>query len=609
MSDLLKRYGLAFVLSGVALAVRGVLAVPEGTAIYHLPLGAVLLAAWFGGRGPGLLASAVCSAGTLYLFIPPRHSFEVGPGYLLPFVIFIALCILISEFSASRKRVQAELQARQEMLGLAQAAARAVAFDWYIGARESENRWSPELEAMYGLKPGTFDGTFEGWQKLIHPDDWPGVKLAIKRAQESGDVGAEYRVVYEDGTVHWLRARGRLFFDRKGRSQRMVGVMLDITDWRRAEERKARLAAMVESSDDAIISKDLSGIITTWNSGAERIFGYAADEVIGQPIVMLVPPDRVDEVRGILESIGRGERVHHFETVRRRKDGTLLDVSLTVSPIVDESGRIVGASKVARDISERKRAESALREKEDALELARAQLARVSRLTTLGELTASIAHEVGQPLSAMVASAGACARWLAADPPSMAEARAALDNIVADGKRAREIIARIRAHARRQATRRDWLNINWEILEVLALADHQLRSNDIVLRTDLDETLPRVAGDRVELQQVLLNLIVNSVEAMSAVHDRARELTIVSRRDHADAVLVEVRDSGCGLEPQTAEHAIDAFYTTKIDGIGIGLSISRTIIEAHGGRLWASPNAPCGAVFRFSLPTAAAEDA
>ena len=315
-----------------------------------------------------------------------------------------------------------------------------------------------------------------------------------------------------------------------------------------------------------------------------------------------MPPDRVDEVRGILERIRRGERVHHFETVRRRKDGTLLDISLTVSPIIDESGNVVGASKVARDISERKRAEEALRKKDDALEMARTELARVARLTTLGELTTSIAHEVGQPLGAMVASAGAGARWLAADPPAMAQARAALDNIVADGKRAREVIARIRALAKRQEPRKDRLDINHKIMEVLALTQHELRSHDIVLRTELDRTLPRVAGDRVQLQQVLLNLIVNAVEAMSAVHDRSRELTIVSRQDGSNAVLVEVRDSGNGLDPQRAEQVFEAFYTTKAEGIGIGLSISRSIIEAHGGRLWASANTPHGAVFRFSLP-------
>ena len=191
-----------------------------------------------------------------------------------------------------------------------------------------------------------------------------------------------------------------------------------------------------------------------------------------------------------------------------------------------------------------------MREKNDALQTVRTELARVSRLTTLGEMTTSIAHEVSQPLGAMVASAGACARWLAADPPAFAEARAALDNIAADGKRAREVIGRIRALTKRQAPRKDLLDINHKIAEVLALTEHELRSHDIVLRTQLDKSLPRIAGDRVQLQQVLLNLIVNAMEAMSGIDDRARELTIVSGRDDTNAVTVEVRDSGTGLDAQ-----------------------------------------------------------
>jgi C4-dicarboxylate-specific signal transduction histidine kinase len=258
---------------------------------------------------------------------------------------------------------------------------------------------------------------------------------------------------------------------------------------------------------------------------------------------------------------------------------------------------------LARDISDRKLTEETLRGQEHALQMARTELARVSRLTTLGELTTSIAHEVSQPLGAMVASAGACARWLAADPPAMAEARSALDNIVADGKRAREVIARIRALTKRQVPRKEMLDINHKIAEVLKLTEHELLDHDVVLRTDLAGTLPRVAGDRVQVQQVLLNLILNAIEAMSAVDGRARELTIVSRHDGSNGVQVEVRDSGIGLDPQRAGQVFEAFYTTKIEGLGMGLSISRSIIEAHGGRLWAGANEPHGAVFAFSLPT------
>jgi PAS domain S-box-containing protein len=603
MPDVPKRYGVAVALAGFALFLRGSLPLLHGTAIYQLPIVAVVLSAWYGGRGPGFLASLICAMGVLYWFIPPVGTFELHPDYALAFFIFIALCLLLIEFSAGRKRVQAQLQARQEMLDLAQIAARAVAFDWFIGARERENRWSPELEAIYGLEPGTFERTFEGWKKLIHPDDWPAVKLAIKHAHESGDVAAEYRVVYKDGTAHWLRAKGRMFFDAKGRPERMVGFMSDITDWRHAQEElgasEERFRTFVDRATDAFLLLDEQLRIVDVNRQACDSMGWSREELIG------MHPRQFDmgldepSIERLSQRASAGEIIT-FETRHRRKDGSVFPVEIRTGTF--RKGGELFYLALARDISERKLAEEAMRAKDNALETARIELARVSRLTTLGELTTSIAHEVGQPLGAMVASAGACTRWLGADPPAMAEAQAALHNIIADGKRAREVIARIRALAKRQGPCTDWLDINQEIMEVLALMEHELRSYDIVLRTELRRTLPRVVGDRVLLQQVLLNLIVNAVESMSTVHDRSRELVIVSQLDVPDGVLVEVRDSGSGIDPQAADQVFEAFYTTKAEGIGIGLSISRSIIEAHGGRLWASANAPHGAVFRLSLP-------
>ena len=286
MPDVVKRYGLALGLAGLALFVRGSLPVLHGTAIYQLPIAAVVLSAWYGGRGPGLLASLICATGILYFFIPPVHSFEMSPGYALAFYIFIALCLLLIEFSAGRQRALAQLQARQEMLDLAQTAARAVAFDWYIGARESQNRWSPELEAIYGVEPGTFDRTFEGWKKLIHPDDWPAVKLAIKRAHESGDVAAEYRVVYKDGAAHWLRAKGRMFFDAKGRPKRMVGFMTDVTDWRHAQEElrasETRFRTLVDHATDGFYLSDDQSRIIDVNQAACQMLGYSREELVGK---------------------------------------------------------------------------------------------------------------------------------------------------------------------------------------------------------------------------------------------------------------------------------------------------------------------------------------
>jgi C4-dicarboxylate-specific signal transduction histidine kinase len=281
-----------------------------------------------------------------------------------------------------------------------------------------------------------------------------------------------------------------------------------------------------------------------------------------------------------------------------RPDGETRWIHSRGTLIRDEHGAPYRASGIAEDVSEERRAQESLAE-------AQSELAHVSRLTTLGELTTSIAHEVSQPVAAMIARADACARWLAAEPPDLAEARASLESIAADGKRMREVIARVRALTKRQAPRRDTVDINHEIREALALTEGERRRHGVALRTELARTLPPLAGDRIQLQQVLLNLIVNAMEAMSGVNDRARDLTIASRPDGANAVLVEVRDCGTGLDAQSVERVFEAFYTTKPEGVGIGLSISRSIINAHGGRLSASANAPQGAVFRFSLPAAA----
>jgi signal transduction histidine kinase len=238
---------------------------------------------------------------------------------------------------------------------------------------------------------------------------------------------------------------------------------------------------------------------------------------------------------------------------------------------------------------------------ETALQIATAELAHVGRVTTMGELTASIAHEVNQPLGAMVTSAAACARWLAASPPQIEKAQRALERIVSDGKRAGQVIGRVRSLLKRQTPHKDWLDMNETIQEVVALTRDQAFSHKVTVHVRLAEALPRVWGDKVQLQQVLLNLIINAIEAMSDVDDRRREL-IVSLSDGPRGLLVEVRDTGKGMERERAEQLFEAFYTTKAGGIGMGLSISRSIVEAHGGRLWAAPNEPHGAVFRFSLP-------
>jgi signal transduction histidine kinase len=284
-----------------------------------------------------------------------------------------------------------------------------------------------------------------------------------------------------------------------------------------------------------------------------------------------------------------------FELARPGPDGSKRYVSVSGLPIFDETGRFVGYRGVGRHITERKRAEEALRS-------AQAELAHANRVATMGQLTASVAHEVSQPIAATVMNAQAALRWIGAQPPNLNEVRQSLGQIVDNSKRAGDVIGRIRALIKKAPPQKEALEINEAILEVIALTRGEAVQNGIAVRTQLADGLPRIQADRVQLQQVILNLIVNAVQAMSGASDGTRELLIATSADAANGILVSLRDSGPALDPANLERLFDAFYTTKSSGLGMGLSICRSIIEAHGGRIWACANEPRGAVFHLSLP-------
>ena len=259
--------------------------------------------------------------------------------------------------------------------------------------------------------------------------------------------------------------------------------------------------------------------------------------------------------------------------------------------------------RVEERTAELREANESLRERGEALQKVQSELAHVTRVMTLGELTASIAHEVNQPLAAIVTNGNACLRWLGGATPNLLEGRQAVERIIKDSYRASEVISRIRSLVKKAPPRNDWVELNEVIVEVLELAHNEARRNLVEINEQLSDDLPRVRGDRVQLQQVILNLVVNGLEAIAKNKDGARELTVRTERDGDNMVSVAVSDTGQGLDAAQIERVFDAFYTTKTDGMGMGLAISRTIIESHGGRLWASANSPKGAVFQFSLPT------
>jgi PAS domain S-box-containing protein len=305
--------------------------------------------------------------------------------------------------------------------------------------------------------------------------------------------------------------------------------------------------------------------------------------------------DRERVSRGYWDGIRSGLGFTMEGRFLRARDATYRWHLIRAVPVRNAEGNILRFVGTATDVHDWRQAQEALRNTQT-------EFAHMTRVMTMGELTASIAHEVNQPLGAIVTSAAAGARWLATKPPQMDKARRALERIANDGKRAAEVIRRIRALMKRQAPRKEWVDINETVREVTELAQYQLRRSEILVETRLGHDLPLVRCDRVQLQQVLLNLIINGIEAMNGIKGRSRELTLASISVGPDAVFVEVRDTGAGLDPDHVPHLFEPFYTTKAEGLGIGLSISRSILEAHGGRLTVATNAPYGTVFSFSLP-------
>ena len=281
-------------------------------------------------------------------------------------------------------------------------------------------------------------------------------------------------------------------------------------------------------------------------------------------------------------------------------------------------GFVVCALVVSWVSSERRKTEEALRETRDELEIrvsertaalmrTQTELARLSRVLSMGELTASIAHEISQPLTAVVTHGQACLEWLSGNPPNLEKARLSTESVVRDGTRAGAVIDRVRALFRKEAPVKDWTDLNQVIHELTVFLHNEADARRVSMRTQLSPALPNVMADKVQLQQVVMNLILNGMDAMSGNNVRERELVIRSQKDTGDQVLIAVEDSGSGLDPETAEKIFDPFFTTKPHGIGVGLSISRSIIESHGGRLWASPRPAGGAVFQFTLPVGAGE--
>jgi PAS domain S-box-containing protein len=500
--------------------------------------------------------------------------------------------------SSELKRTLEQLQAQQDLLDLAQKAARAMAFDWYI--QQEINTWSQQQEELYGLAPGTFDGTYESWKKLVHPNDWPLVVNALKHAQETGDIAVEYRVVWPDGTIHWLAANGQMFFDEQGKPFRMVGFTADVTARKLVEEKLRRSAAFLTQAQHLSSTGSFAWRASTsdqiaWSDELYRIFDLdPATPITIERIRARVHPDDVklfDKTTDEARATGSDFELHHRLLM---PDNSIKYLSVVAQATRDHDGQLEYIAAV-QDVTER-------RLSEEAIDKARSELAHVTRVMSLGALTASIAHEVNQPLSGIITNASTCLRMLDADPPNVDGARETSRRTIRDAHRASDVVTRLRALFGHKNVVAEAVDLNEITHEVIALLRSELQRNHVKVQFESNGDLPHVTADRIQLQQVILNLVQNASDAMKTSPDRYLVIKTEKEHEEGDGVRLSVRDSGAGFDPETVEKLFQPFYTTKSKGMGIGLSVSRSIIDSHNGRLWATRNEGPGATFSFFIP-------
>jgi PAS domain S-box-containing protein len=563
---------------------------PADSAVAVLYVAVVLLSARFLRKRGVVLVSLGLMALTVLSYLLSDH--DKSPSIAVSTCLLSLVVIGVTAFLAVQS--QSREMALREQAGLLDLTRDTV---FVRDMNDVMTYWNRGAEELYGWKKAEAVGKMSHQlMQTIFPMQLEEITAELLR---TGRWEGELVHTKRDGTQAIVASRWSLQRDAQGRPVATLETNNDITERKQAEETLRRSEAYLAEAQRLSLTGSFGWNVSSgeivWSEESFRIFGY---ERTTKPSLELViqrtHPTDIARVQQLIDRASRDGKDWELEFQLLMPNGSIKSVHAVAHAVRHEPGRIefVGAN---MDVSAAKRAEQELRQ-------AQAELARISRVTTLGELTASIAHEVNQPIAGMVTNAEAALAWLRAEPPNLDQVRSSLGHIVRDGMRAADIIYRIRALIKKAPPHMARVDVNEAVLDVITLTRSELLRHRVSLETQLATGLPLIEGDRIQLQQVILNLILNAAEAMSGIDEGAREMRISTGREASNGVLVSVRDLGPGLDPQSVDHLFEAFYTTKPDGLGMGLAICRSIIKAHGGRLWATANEPRGAVVQFTLP-------
>ena len=499
---------------------------------------------------------------------------------------------------AERQRIEEALRTSETRLTNAQRVASMGSWEWDLAT--GDLHWSDQIYRIFDLSQQEFGATYEAFLNAVHPDDRQFVQEHMDAAvHDHAEYSIDHRIVLPDGEVRYVHEQGEVAYGANGRPVRMVGTVIDITKRKRAEEAlrqsQEQYRTLIQTMSEGLAVQDEHGLLTYVNDRFCELVGYSREELIGQSPMMFMDQDN----RAIFKEqmTTRPEGVYRqYEITLTTRDGQETFAFVSPRSLFDADGRYIGSIAVVTDISARVAAANQARQRQ-------AELAHVARLGTMGEMASGLAHELNQPLSAIVNYIAAC---LARIRAGTEDPKVLLDDLAAaagQAERAGEIIDHIRNFTRRSAPRRSTLDINLLVREAIDMMKSEIQHNGVQVRMEMADDLPLVVGEAIQIQQVMVNLIRNGVEAMADNEFGGRQMTVRTYINADGLVECAVADTGPGLPDDAAEQVFEQFFTTKAEGMGMGLSISRTIMEAHRGRLWATPNAERGATFRFTLPT------